>query len=438
MTQPTVESLVTYDSWGHYPVSTPSQVIVLDEQPELPARWEATLLPYGNGCSYGDVCLNNGGTLLVTRAANTLLDADWERGVVRCQAGMTIGDLNSASLPHGWMVPVTPGTQLVTLGGALANDVHGKNHHGAGSFGCHIRCFELMRSDGSTRICSANKHAEFFFGTIGGLGLTGLVSWVELALKRVPGPWLEVETIKYADLDEFARLSDESMDFEYAVAWIDCSSPNGRGVFQRANHVETRTRRAPESRTRFELPFTPSFSLVGSITTTLFNAAYFGARRSRALAIRPSGEFFYPLDNVGGWNRIYGRRGFVQFQCVIPNPGGYAGVARLLTLMRTSRMGSFLTVLKHMGEKRSGGYLSFPRSGVTLAVDFPFRGEPTQRLLARLEDEVLSSGGAVYPAKDALMSNAAFEALSDCHDEFTAVRDRAFESDFIRRVQPRP
>ena len=310
--------VANYDSWGRYPPSVPSRVIVLDERPELPVGRDTSLLPYGNGRSYGDVCLNNGGTLLVTRASRRLLNADWERGVVRCQAGMTIGELNSASLPRGWLVPVTPGTQLVTLGGALANDVHGKNHHGAGSFGSHIRCFELLRSDGSTRICSATENAEFFFGTIGGLGLTGLVSWVELALKPVPGPFLAVETIRYADLDEFSRLSDTSGDFEYTVAWIDCSSPGGRGVFQRANHVEVRTGRMPRRQARFELPFTPPFSLVGSVTTALFNAGYFGLRRSHVLAIRSFDEFFYPLDNVGCWNRIYGRRGFVQFQCVLP------------------------------------------------------------------------------------------------------------------------
>ncbi|MCZ6620230.1 MAG: FAD-binding oxidoreductase, partial [Gammaproteobacteria bacterium] len=245
-----MERVANYDSWGNYPPSVPSRVIVLDERPELPVGRDTSLLPYGNGRSYGDVCLNNGGTLLVTRAIRRLLDADWERGVVRCQAGMTIGELNSASLPHGWLVPVTPGTQLVTLGGALANDVHGKNHHGAGSFGSHIRCFELLRSDGSTRICSATENAEFFFGTIGGLGLTGLVSWVELALKLVPGPFLAVETIRYADLDEFSRLSDTSGDFEYTVAWIDCSSPGGRGVFQRANHVEVKTGRVPRRQAR--------------------------------------------------------------------------------------------------------------------------------------------------------------------------------------------
>ncbi len=431
------EKLFSHGSWGCYPISLPSQIVVLDEQPQLPPSPDTTLLPYGNGRSYGDVCLNNGGTLLVTRASSTLLDADWDRGVVRCQAGMTIGELNSASLPHGWLVPVTPGTQLVTLGGAIANDVHGKNHHGAGSFGCHVRSLELLRSDGTTRVCSANENAEFFFGTIGGLGLTGLVSWVELKLKRVPGPHLSVETIKYANLDEFVRLSDESRDFEYVVAWIDCGSPTGRGVFQRANHVAAGSKRVPERRARFELPFVPPFSLVGSVTTSLFNAAYFGLRRTRLLAIRPLAEFLYPLDNIGHWNRIYGRRGFVQFQCVIPDPHGYAGVARLLELMRASQMGSFLTVLKHMGEKRSGGCLSFPRPGVTLAVDFPYRGAPTQRLVRQLEDVVLSHGGAVYPAKDALMSTAAFEGLSDRHVEFAAARDSAFESDFIRRVQPK-
>ena len=432
----TIERVDSYPSWGGYPRSVPSQVVIVAEQPELPVGGDTTMLPYGNGRSYGDVCLNNGGTLLATRGNRTLIDADWERGVVRCQAGMTIGELNSVSLPHGWLVPVTPGTQLVTLGGALANDVHGKNHHGAGSFGCHILSFELLRSDGTRRVCSAVENADFFFATIGGLGLTGLVSWVELTLKRVPGPFLAVETIKYANLDVFARLNEESGDFEYTVAWIDCHSPGGRGVFQRANHVEAGTRRLPDTNAKNELPFIPPFSLVGSVTTTLFNAGYFGFRRARVAAIQPLNKFLYPLDNIRGWNRIYGRQGFVQFQCVIPGPEGYATVARLLAHMRASRMGSFLTVLKHLGEKRSGGCLSFPRAGITLAVDFPYRGAPTHHLLAVLEDEVLSGAGVIYPAKDALMSSAAFEALSECHGEFKAARDSAFESDFIRRVQP--
>lgn len=429
-------------SWGRYPRGEPARVVALDVLPELPADGDAPLLAYGSGRSYGDVCLNTSGTLLATRACNAFLDADWEQGVVRCQAGMTIGELNSATLPRGWLIPVTPGTQFVTLGGALANDVHGKNHHIKGSFGCHVRRFELMRSDGTIHVCSPAETPGFFFGTVGGLGLTGLVTWLEISLERVVSPWLEVETIKYASLDEFARLSEESADWEYAVAWIDSSSRGGRGIFQRANHSETRgahmDRGGPPAavqRLPLAIPFTPPFSLVGATTTAMFNAAYFGLRRTHVHEQRHSSQFFYPLDAIDNWNRLYGQRGFVQFQCILPDPGAYESVARLLTLMRASRMSSFLTVLKRMGERLSGGYLSFPRPGVTLAVDFPYRGELTKRLVRQLEYEVLSNGGALYPAKDALMSPAAFEALSERHAEFAAVRDFGFESDFIRRVQ---
>ena len=235
----------SYTSWGRYPQVNQRGVQMgwrTDALPET-ADESAALLPWGNGRSYGDVCLNRGGMVIGTRELRHLLAFDTDTGVLRVEAGVTLAEVLRLIVPAGWFLPVTPGTSFVTVGGALANDVHGKNHHREGTFGCHVRAFELLRSDGGRLHCSADENADYFAATIGGLGLTGLVTWVELQLRRIPGPLLREESIRYNNVDEFFRLSEGSDEgYEYTVSWVDClarGEASGRGLFARANHMLT-------------------------------------------------------------------------------------------------------------------------------------------------------------------------------------------------------
>jgi FAD/FMN-containing dehydrogenase len=393
------------------------------------------MLPYGNGRSYGDVCLNDGGTLLRTRGLDRFISFDAASGSLRCEGGVLFSEILDFAVPRGWFLPVTPGTRYVTVGGAIANDVHGKNHHRAGTFGEHVRCFELLRSDGSRRLCSAVENADLFAATIGGLGLTGIITWAEFALLRVPGASMQTETLSFAGLAEFFSLSQQSeAGHDYTVAWIDCAGSGrsfGRGLFSRANHAASSTR---ERRTmRLSVPFTPPFALINGLTLRAFNAAYFHfSRRGRALV--PYGPYFYPLDAIGEWNRIYGPRGFLQYQCVVPPAAAHDAIAELLRRIAASRSGSFLAVLKVFGDRPPAGLLSFARAGTTLALDFPNRGAATLELLERLDDIVAAAGGAVYPAKDARLSGERFRRYFPQWEALQAHVDPRFSSGFWRRV----
>jgi FAD/FMN-containing dehydrogenase len=432
-----------YTSWGRYPQIRQQGIPLQWRSDPLPTALHDTnrLLPYGNGRSYGDVCLNRGGTVLDTRQLNHVISFDPETGVIRCESGMLLADVLRLVVPLDWLLPVSPGTRFATLGGALANDVHGKNHHRAGTFGCHVRSFELLRSDGSRRVCTPTENSELFSATIGGLGLTGLVTWVELQLRRIDGPMLSEESIKFANLDEFFQLSDASDEgFEYTVAWVDCVSRGdalGRGFFARANHVPARasiSASAYPHSAGFNLPFTPPLSLVNRWSLKAFNALYY-SRQQQARVVRNVHyqRFFYPLDSIGNWNRIYGPKGMLQYQCALPGADGRAVMREMLRTIALGGNGSFLAVLKIFGDKPSPGMLSFPRSGVTLALDFPNQPD-VFRLLDRLDDMTRSAGGAVYPAKDARMSSESFRSYFPGWKEFSRYIDPAFSSSFWRRV----
>jgi FAD/FMN-containing dehydrogenase len=430
-----------YTSWGRFPRINQQGIELAWRDAPLPQPLPGTtsLLPYGNGRSYGDVCLNRGGTVLATRGLDHFMDFDPETGVLRCEAGVLLADVLRLAVPAGWFLPVSPGTRWVTVGGALANDVHGKNHHRAGTFGCHVRSFELLRSDGSRTLCSADENAELYAATIGGLGLTGLVTWLELQLRPIDGPMLKEESLKFGNIDEFFKLSDASdKDFEYTVAWVDCASSGaalGRGLFARANHDGAPTDGTPmRLRPRISVPFQPPFSLINSVSLKAFNAWWYGrqkqSRKTRMVHYR---RFFYPLDSIGNWNHIYGRRGLVQYQCVLPGDDGPELMREMLTAIAQSGNGSFLAVLKVFGDRKSPGMLSFPRPGVTLALDFPNRPD-VLRLLDRLDDMTREANGAVYPAKDARMSGRNFQAYFPAWQEFSQYVDPAFSSSFWRRV----
>jgi len=433
--------MTAYESWGRYPRSTPAQVVPLSWISEIPNLNESArpLLAYGMGRSYGDCCLNNEGTLLATRGLDKFIRFDAANGILRCEAGVTLEAILRIILPAKWFLPVTPGTQFVTIGGAIANDIHGKNHHRAGSFGCHVRCFEVMRSDVDNVVCSREQNADLFEATIGGLGLTGLIVWAEIQLKRVPGPWIDCEEIRFEKLEEFFELSAQSDEsHEYTVAWLDCLSHGenlGRGIFIRGNHSEARTSDIEVHRKGASIPGLPVPEFVISRPTIrAFNWMYLHRTwRKIARSVVPFDTFFYPLDRLNNWNVLYGRRGFLQYQFVVPEENKEA-VREVLDLIVAFKAPCALSVLKIFGSQPSPGMMSFPRPGVTLALDFPFRGTRTLELCERFDEAVRRNGGAVYPAKDARMSPESYKMYFPRWSEFSKFIDPKFNSDFWRRV----
>lgn len=423
-------------SWGRWPRHKQDIVALVSRFDALPDA--APMLAFGNGRSYGDVCLNGGGTLLSTRGLDRFIAFDPGTGVLECEAGVLLSEIIDLTLPHGWFPAVTPGTAQVTVGGAIANDVHGKNHHRAGSFGHHVLELQLRRSDGNSLRCTPDQNAELFIATIGGLGLTGLISSARLQLRRVPGEWLLADSRRFANLEEFFALASESdRDFEYTVGWLDCAASGarlGRGVFMRGNHVHS-TIAAPARRSSRRLPFTPPVSLVTGLTVRVFNEFYFwrpSAQTTQQLChFQP---FLYPLDSLLDWNRMYGPAGFFQYQCVLPNPDARSALREMLSRIGASGLGSFLVVLKRFGDRPSLGMLSFARPGVTLALDFPNRGAATLALLESLDAITRAVGGAVYPAKDARMSADSFRQYFPSWQRLQQYVDPAFSSSFWRRV----
>ncbi len=398
---------------------------------------ESSLLPFGNGRSYGDVCLNEHGVLLATRNLDHFINFDPKIGVLECEAGILLSEITKYTLPHGWFLPVTPGTAFVTVGGAIANDIHGKNHHRAGCFGAHVLSFELRRSNGECFRCSPSEHAELFAATIGGMGLTGLITTVALQLRQIQGPWLIGSSHRFADLQGFFDLSSTADDSnEYTVAWIDCCATGrrlGRGVFMSANHTNGHgsiTARSPQ-----RIPITPPLSLINKYSAKIFNEFYY--RRTSAeksVARWHYQEFFYPLDRLLEWNKVYGPKGFFQYQCVIPEQDAARHLKEMLGRVAATGSASFLAVLKKLGSIRSIGLMSFARPGFTLAMDFPNHGTRTLALLDSLDTITREAGGAVYPAKDARMSSESFQQYYPAWREFSGFIDPNFSSSFWRRV----
>jgi len=427
-------------SWGNYPVVEQSVHALAWRDEHLPVTEGHTLLAHGQGRSYGDVALNAGGTVLTTTRLDRFLSFDTAHGVLCAEAGVTLAQILKVIVPHGWFLPVTPGTRFVSLGGAVANDVHGKNHHQAGTFGNYVQRLALRRSNGELLICTPTQNRDMFRATIGGLGLTGLIVWVEFSLKKIHSTCIEQETVRFANLAEFHELSAASAaDWEYTVAWVDClASGNqlGRGIFFRGRHAaaDASLDKTPAAdKPRLAVPFNLPGWLLNRQSVRLFNSLYYNKPRKPASRVHFE-PFFYPLDKLASWNRLYGRRGFFQYQCVLPHSAGQEAMREILTTIADSGQGSFLSVLKVFGEVPSPGMLSFPRPGTTLALDFANHGSKTRKLFAQLDQITVKYNGAVYPAKDACMSAASYQHYYPQWREFSQFIDPAFSSSFWRRV----
>ena len=430
-------------SWGRYP-AVPQTPTACDWRSDLPARLERakrqhrTTLAYGAGLSYGDSCLAASDHVLHMRPLDRFISADWDAGVLAAEAGVTLEDILAAAIPRGWFLPVTPGTKYVTLGGAIANDVHGKNHHRRGTFGRHVRRLSLIRSDSGRATCSPGEETDLFAATIGGLGLTGLIEWAEIQMAPIRSSLVECTTQRFGSLDEFFALSAElDHRHEFSVSWIDCAATGGtlgRGIYT-AGDFALEGGLAVQSARKIRVPITPPVSLVNGLSLRAFNALYWRrASRSRRTARIDYDRMFYPLDAVLDWNRIYGRRGFQQYQAVIPERDARAGIEALLGVVAKSGTGSFLAVLKRCGDVPSPGLLSFPQAGTTLALDFPHTGRLESTVFPRLDAIVRETGGRIYPAKDAHMSGEDFRRSYPAWPRVEALRDPALLSRFWERV----
>ncbi|MBY0339723.1 MAG: FAD-binding oxidoreductase [Rhodocyclaceae bacterium] len=393
-------------------------------------------LARGMGRSYGDACLNPEGTLWLTEGLDRFVSFDEQSGRLVCNAGVLLRDIQQLSVPRGWILPVTPGTQMVTVGGAIANDVHGKNHHLLGTFGDHVLRLKLIRTDGEVIECSPTQRPEWFAATVGGLGLTGVIVEAEIQLRRVAGPWLDTEIVPYANLEEFFHLADATeADWEHSVSWVDCiTGDGGRGLFMRANPAPAQA--CPEPRRRqLTVPVVPPFSLVNKLSVLPFNTAYYRLKKWKAgRSLAHYEPFLYPLDNLHEWNRLYGPKGFFQYQSVVPREVGREAVQSMLREVARHGEGSFLAVLKTFSERPAVGMLSFPRAGVTLTLDLPNKGERTSALLGRLDALVQEAGGRLYPAKDARMPRTLFESGYPRLNEFLKYRDPNISSGLSRRL----
>lgn len=432
-----------YSSWGRYPQVKNQQVVPLfwrDQLPDLQSL-PRPVLPFGYGRSYGDSCLNEDGILLDATGLRQFIAFDEETGLIRCEAGVSLAEILDLVTPRGWFLPVTPGTKFVSVGGAIANDVHGKNHHHAGTFGCHVTQLELLRSDGSRLICSPTENVEMFQATIGGLGLTGVILWAEFKLKRIASPLIQQESIRFANMDEFFELSAEASRLtEYVVSWVDVFATGkqlGRGRMTRGNFYDPPLGMVkdplniPSIPTPVELPS----QTLNLYTVKAFNTLYYNSHIPKVKrGIVHYNPFFYPLDTFTDWYRIYGKAGFLQHQFVVPYQDGYEHVKEIFRRIAKSGQGTFLVVFKTFGDIQSPGMLSFPRPGVTLALDFAFRGASTLKLLDELDQIVFENNGALYPGKDARMSPEHFRRSFPRWHEFARYVDPKFSSSFWRRV----
>lgn len=436
--------------WGRYPVQHCRVHACPEPDAAVPAiDGAASLIARGNGRAYGDAALNPTRTLSML-ASDRLTRFDPADGLLTCEAGVLLSDILRVFVPRGWFPPVVPGTKLVSVGGMIAADVHGKNHHVDGSFGAHVTDLDLATPDGVVT-CSPAANAELFRATVGGMGLTGVILRASFRLVPIETAYMSGETRAAGDLETAMALLAESDTWPYTVAWIDClatGAVRGRSLIYRGRHAThadlprgwRETPRPVHAEGGVRVPFDVPGVALNGLTVRGFNAAYYARGRVAAGAGRQLmhyDPFFFPLDGIRAWNRLYGRRGFVQYQCVLPEANSHGGLAALLDRIAAAGQGSFLAVLKRLGP--GGDFLSFPMAGYTLALDFPVRAG-TFALLDELDAIVAQHGGRLYLAKDARTAPARFAAGYPALAQFRRVRAQAgaagrFESLLSKRLE---
>lgn len=436
--------------WNNYPRAT-CKVVRPERYSDLVAETAPSMIARGQGRSYGDAALNEDGHVILMSHMNRILEFNPETGILRAEAGLTLDEIISTFLPRGWFLSITPGTRFVTLGGCIANDVHGKNHHIQGGFSSCIESFTLIKANGEVETCSQRLSPQLFWATIGGLGLTGIIAEVTLQLRRVESAYVHVEHEAAEDLEELLELMAEE-DQEYSVAWIDClarGSRQGRGVYMQGRHLDEdelspQNRQhplAPALPKKRVFPFHLPPGLLNRYSVQAFNAWYYKHEAGKGSFASDYQRYFYPLDSIEHWNRMYGKRGFIQHQCVLPLESSSEGLHSLLDTLQRRGQASFLAVLKRMGPGNQAP-LSFPMEGYTLAVDIPVTGKRAMELSQELNAVTLDHEGRVYLAKDALLDPQSFREMYPEFEHWRSIKesvdpDWVFQSALSQRLEMR-
>lgn len=397
-------------NWGNYPVmQSELKSFSFDEQLEKLVAETDHVIPRGNGRCYGDASL--AGNTISTLNYNRILHFDTVNGIFECQSGLMLDRILEVIVPKGWFLPVTPGTKFITVGGAVGSDVHGKNHHVDGSFSNHIIEMDVMISDGSVITCSPTLNQDLFEATCGGMGLTGMITKIKFALKKIESSYIRQKQIKAQNLEELLQLFETYKHYTYSMAWIDCLTKGdhfGRGILIVGEHavlneLNEKQRKKPlavPGKPKITFPFNLPSWVLNTFTVKAFNFLYYGKNFKKEINnVVPYEPFFYPLDAILHWNRGYGKKGFVQYQFVLPL-SAKNGLVQILKRISDEGLGSFLAVLKVFGKQES--LISFPEEGYTLALDFPVR-KGLFSFLDELDQIVLQYGGRLYMSKDARM-----------------------------------
>jgi len=431
-------------SWGNYPViDAKIRYFESIDTLEKFITSKQKFIPYGNGRSYGDQALHE--NVLVTKKYNYITHFDEKKGIMTCQCGVTLEEILNVVVPKGWFLPVTPGTKYITIGGAIASDVHGKNHHKDGTFCEYVLSFDIMLPNGKVITCSPKRNTELFNATCGGNGLTGIVVKATFSLKKIETAYIKQKAIRVKNIDELIHSLEENEHYTYAVAWIDCVSKGkhlGRGVLLLGEHaslneLNSKMKRNPlflHKKKKINVPiFFPDFAL-NKLSIKMFNwLYYYKTPKVISESIIDYNTFFYPLDTIDKWNRIYGRRGFTQYQLVIPKKAGLEAVRSIVEKIANGGMGSFLAVLKTTG-KYNGNYLSFPMEGYTLALDFAINNKLFS-FFDELDELVMQYGGRLYSTKDVRMGAKFFKSSYPDINKFITMRKKINADKKIESLQ---
>lgn len=410
-------------------------------------KFEKPTIARGLGKSYGDAALNENGHIVLTERLNRFLDFDAEQGILTAEAGTTLTDILTLITPKNWFLPVSPGTQYLTLGGCIAADVHGKNHHRTGAFSNYVLWLDLITADGNILRCDRKHHTEIFWATMGGLGLTGIIGAACIQLQPISTPYMTVVHRSTADLAEtLAVLNDQKFEDEYSVAWIDTLSSTknpGRSIVMNAHHstqAELPTSLSSFKKSSLTIPFNAPKWLLNQTSIKFFNHIYYRIHQKKTTpGVIPYQNYFYPLDKIKHWNKLYGKRGFLQYQCVFPNSTAAQGLEELFQQLQQSSFPVFLAVLKRLGPQ-SNGLLAFPMPGITLALDLPIINDALFKVLDQLDEIVVRHQGRVYLAKDARLSPENFRIMYPDYAKFQTVKNQidpegVFSSSLSRRLK---
>ncbi len=444
---------MTLSGWGRHPIEecyTNRPEIQEDIKHILLDGVQKSYISFGLGRSYGDTPLNLNHGVILTTKLNKFISFDPTTGVIECEAGVSFAEIIEYFLPKGFFLPVTPGTKYVTVGGAISNDVHGKNLHVDGSFSQHVISFELLIADGSVLQCSRESNSEIFWATIGGIGLTGIILTAKFKLIQVETSYYDVRYEKAQNIEKALQLFQESDDqYQYSVAWIDCLAKGnslGKCVLMRGNHAKmeqlnNNQKQSPlivKNKYKVNVPINLPSIVLNQASIKLFNKAYYSTQPSGVNKTVYFEPFFYPLDSILNWNRLYGKKGFVQYQAVFP-ADQTQGLVRMLEKLSSSNRSSFLAVLKSSGNEGQG-MLSFPKKGYTLALDIPIKDDSLFPFLKELDELVIQHGGRVYLAKDSTLDPDSFKIMYPRLNEFQAIKNKVdpnglFSSSMARRLK---